>query len=512
MIVVDLNRDGFPDIALIDNYNKKVRTFLGDANQTYARQFVKDYSKLGKIFIGAADFNGDKIPDLAVDSVCSKTYFAIFPGKGNGELLSPVKINSGKSEQNFQQARVLDFNKDGLPDIVGLQESNTGSLLAFRNLGKNKFAPTRIQDNADYDSLTVGDFDGDGLDDVVLGELLNTEMVYFFKSNGDGTFKLSKKTKVSRIGSFLTCGDLNGDRKLDLVGDGIRWNDAWSMIGKGDGRFIKKKMLGADASFGGGAVLIDITGDKKMDLVSGETGGIALFQGKGNGTFASLGRLASHLRFDRGSAVWVTDVNRDGKLDFVGAQWDQGTDWRTDSDDLSNIILFINGLAPNTLSISDLNTSRLTYAAAVIQMTGSVSFQDSGGDVRFAGATEITDNAYLEFKIELDFPSPLDDYTITCWASGTFLNKPGETSGTISFDLTIPSPVVSTATPTLTLEDFYLYDYNLLRSNALLSSGQAQERASADIRRYEGGSLSTIQDRGAIVSIVRVLRKPTVKK
>jgi hypothetical protein len=191
MVVVELNSDGFPNIALIDNYDKKIRTFLGDANQTYALQFVKDYSKLGKIFIGATDFNGDKKPDLAVDSAWSKTYFAIFPGKGNGELL-------------------------------------------------------------------------------------NTDMVYFFKSNGDGTFKLSKKTKVGSIGTFLACGDLNGDKKLDLVGDANYWNDGWSMIRKGDGRFTRKKLLGGVSGMGGGAVLVDLTGDKKLDLASGETSAITI--------------------------------------------------------------------------------------------------------------------------------------------------------------------------------------------------------------------------------------------
>jgi hypothetical protein len=470
MIVVDLNKDGYPDIAIIDNSSKLIRTFLGNASYTYLQAFTKAHTKIGKKFVGPGDFNGDKVPDLAVDMPSTKTYFVVFPGKGDGSLLSAVNVGTGTSQNGFDQAAVLDFNNDGKPDVIGFQKYG-GPLLSFLNLGKTKFKTTKIQNACNYDSVTTGDFDTDKYDDAVFGELLNTDSVYYLKSNKNGTFLAPKATKVGSIGTFLTCGDLNGDHKLDLVGDGNYGNDAWSMLGRGDGRFIKKKMLGGDASMGGGGILANLTQDTKLDFASGEVDGIALYQGLGTGAFTALAPLAKHLRFDREpEAVAAADVNGDGRLDLIGAQWSSGVKWNDDSDDMSNIILFLNGQTPNTLAISNLVTTKLAFEGAVVKFAGSVQFQSTSGDLKFINTTEVTDNAYMDFRVTLDFPSPLSDYTYHYFATGTYLHKPGETAGTVSWDIVLPTTVITNATPTVTLKNFYLLDYNLVQSNGLLTT------------------------------------------
>jgi len=478
MVVADLNKDGYPDIAVIDYSGKLIRTFLGSATYAYPQAFTKANSKLGKVFVGAADFNGDGVPDLAVDMPSTKTYFAVFPGKTDGSLADPVYVGTGKTQPGFDQAAVLDFNNDGKPDVIGFQQYG-GPLLSFLNLGNAKFKTRKLQDKCDYDSIVTGNFDADKYNDLVLGELYPKDIIYYFKSKKDGTFMSAQKTTHTALGSCLVAGDLNGDKKLDLVGDGNYWNDAWSMIGNGSGLFSKKKMLSANASLGGGGVLARLGADTKTDLATGETGGVALFSGNGNGTFTSLGRMAQHLRFDRELGTLAGgDVNKDGRLDLIGIQWDQGVKWNDESDDMSNFILFLNGQTPNTLTISNLTTTKLNFVTSVVNYAGSLQFQSTSGDLKFINQDEVTDNAYMDFRVILDFPSPLSDYTYHYFATGTYLHKPGETSGTVSWDIVLPTTVITNATPTVTLKKYYLLDYNLVQSNGLLTTSPRPGRSS----------------------------------
>lgn len=503
MVVVDLNRDGYPDIAVIDNSAKLIRTFLGSASYAYTQSFTMAHSKLGKKFVGPGDFNGDKNPDLAVDMPSTKTYFVVFPGKGDGSLLAAVNVGTGKTQNGFDQAAVLDFNNDGKPDVIGFQK-NGGPLLSFLNLGKAKFKTTKVQAACDYDSVTTGDFDTDKYDDAVFGNLVK-DYVHYLKSNKDGTFQAPKSTMVGSIGSFLTSGDLNGDRKLDLVGDGNYSIDAWTMLGRGDGRFIKKKMMGGDASMGGGGVLARLDSDTKLDFASGEVDGIALYRGLGTGAFEPLYSIAKHLRFDREpGAVAAADVNKDGRLDLIGAQWTSGVRWNDDSDDMSNFILFLNGQTPNTLTISNLATTKLNYAGGLVYYAGSVQFQSTSGDLKFLNMTEVTDNAYLDFRVTLDFPSPLSDYTYHYFATGSYLHRPGETAGTLSWDIILPTTVVSSSTPTATLKDFYILDYNLVQSNGLLASSLLQSPTNRAVKDAAGLGTALRSGRDGRVVLVGV--------
>jgi len=89
-------------------------------------------------------------------------------------------------------------------------------------------------------------------------------------------------------------------------------------------------------------------------------------------------------------------------------------------------------------------------------------------ELRYASNAVVTDNVHWEFEIELDFPYPLKDYRYTYWATGTYLPYRGTTSGTASFNLTLPTTVISRSSPETTLLNVALWDCNLVRSNILL--------------------------------------------
>lgn len=504
MVVVDLNRDGYPDVALLDFANKTVRTFLGGPNSAYPQACALPLAAAGRSFVGAGDFNGDTAPDLAVNVPSVKAHFTILLGDGAGGLPSTVNVPAGKVASSLDCAAVLDLNNDGRPDVVGVQQGN-GAVLSFLNKGGAKFQKRVIKAGSSYDSVVAGNFDTDKKNDAVFGEFQPADRIYYFKSKGDGTFRAPLTTGQTSLGACLVAGDLNGDRKLDLAGDGGGSNDGWSMLATGTGKFTNKKRLPAAAAFDGGGVLAKLGKDAKLDLATGEASGIAVFSGSGTGSFASLGRLAPHLRFDKAlGTVAAVDVNRDGRLDLIGAQWDHGIKATEELDDWSNLLLFLGGQAPNSLAISNLATTKLAFTTSIINYAGSVSFQSTSGDLKFFTTDEITDNAYLDFRIRLDFPSPENDVSYHYYATGSYLNKPGEKAGSFAWDMALPTTVNSASTPTVTLSDFYLLDYNLVLSNGLLKSGARPAGPSSRALRHDAALGKSLASGGGRVVLAGV--------
>lgn len=472
--VADLNGDRYGDVVTIDKDAKTITVFMGSADLAYSRRFVRSYAYLGSFIIGIADFTGDKKLDVAVDDVQAKTYFAVFPGDGTGFLRTPKKVNTTLSkEPDLSYAAVVDFNGDKRPDILGLLDGNSytnpSAVMAFKSLGAGKFGKTKIV-TKEFFGLAAGDFTSDKKADFVAGDFKN-DTITLYKGNGKGAFAAGPVLKTKDVGPNLAAADFNRDKKLDLIcGGGF---SGWTVRGKGNGTFGGKKVLPAWHWLSDGFALADLTRDGKLDVAEPGLGGIDIHAGKGTGGFAPPVLIGRGLDFGHNGLLNGArnaasgDLDGDGRPDLAGAHWD-GYNGR--SPEMTDLVVFLNGRTPVTLSVANLNVTILQFTAAVVTFAGSFTFQTNGGDVRYAGAPDVTDNAYLEFKIKLDFPYPMRDYTYTYLATGTYLNMPGQQTGVVSFNLTLPTTVVTTATPTATLSDFSLRDYNLVQSNELLAT------------------------------------------
>ncbi len=472
--VADLNGDGYADVVTIDKKAKTITVFMGSADLAYSGRFVRAYPNLGSFIIGIADYTGDKKLDVAVDDVLAKTYFAVFPGDGTGYLRTPKTVNTSLAkEPNLSFAAVADFNNDLRPDILGLLKgdyySNPSSVMAFKNLGAGKFGKAKIIEKAYY-GVTAGDFTSDKFADILLGNIMD-DTVTLYKGNGKGAFTAGPVLKPGDVGANLGQADFNKDKKLDIICGGSQ--SAWTYLGKGNGTFGGKKTFPAWHWLSNGFALSDLTRDGKLDVAEPLLGGIDIHAGKGTGGFAPPVRIGQGLYFGRNNDlngsqnVAAGDLNNDGRPDLAGAHWD-GYNGRSPA--MTDLIMFINGQPPVTLAVANLNVTTLSFSALVVNFAGNFTFQTSGGDVKYMAAPDITDNAFLEFKIKLDFPYPMRDYIYTYIATGTYLNFPGQQTGFVSFNLILPTTVVTTATPTVTLSDFSLRDYNLVQSNELLAT------------------------------------------
>jgi hypothetical protein len=117
-------------------------------------------------------------------------------------------------------------------------------------------------------------------------------------------------------------GDMNGDRKLDLVVSLTRAKGITVLEGKGDGRFgailSKTNLAQAPGEMAAG----DFNGDGKLDVAvaSHDSYGVVLLMGDGKGELAQapsspvVMRVGEHAHTH---GLAVVDVNRDNKLDLI---------------------------------------------------------------------------------------------------------------------------------------------------------------------------------------------------
>jgi hypothetical protein len=169
--------------------------------------------------------------------------------------------------------------------------------------------------------FAVGDFNGDGIQDVAVAKV-EAGTIGVLLHNSDGGFEAVGEFAVPGALLAVSAGDLNGDGRADLAvlsvnADGRGEASVW--LGNGDGTFSHKSVvLARQAS--AALVLADLNGDGKLDLVVAnyEPGGVSVALGLGDGTFQEA------MTFAAGSgslALAVGDFDRDGHPDLAVANY-----------------------------------------------------------------------------------------------------------------------------------------------------------------------------------------------
>ena len=182
-----------------------------------------------------------------------------------------------------------------------------------------------IQTNATHlTGLVIADFNGDKkLDIAVTDDYTQTVSVYLNDGTGKFGSPITSTFTVPNIGGFgaIVAGDVNEDGKQDLIVGpvaGLQYDVV--LLGNGDGTFTEKGQISTSYGFFS-AALIDINGDKHLDLIAGGNGSLYVHLGDGEGNFTQQ-PLPTNSGGDAYFSVTVGDFNGDKKLDFVATGYE----------------------------------------------------------------------------------------------------------------------------------------------------------------------------------------------
>jgi hypothetical protein len=257
-----------------------------------------------------ADFNGDGYGDTAFSAgnatVSGKKeagQIVALYGSANGVTSSNRKTvsqnttgvpGSAETGDGFGWVSAYgDFNADGFDDLAVSAsyedvdgDTDGGTVLILWGSSAGLTGGTTIKDPAvsSHDrwghTLAAGDFDGDGKDDLAVGSSAST--IYVFKGgispSGSYGGRYTVKPDIISGGQYagplnLTAGDVNGDKKTDLVVDGFEtdsdygWNTNYYIPGTDSGldsNAAVQLKRGVITAIG------DVNGDSYGDIVTGQ--------------------------------------------------------------------------------------------------------------------------------------------------------------------------------------------------------------------------------------------------
>jgi hypothetical protein len=342
IVVGDFNKDGKLDFATTSTGNSSpniVSVAFGKGDGTFqtASNYVLDSQNVSTgnvISIVSADLNGDGYPDIA--TLSNRGLLEVLLNKGDGTFpVTPAYYFVGEDYNDSSFPHMLavgDFNKDGHPDLVAVDNQQDSAAVLLNN-GDGTFASPAYYVFADRSaaSVAVADINGDGNPDFVISTQMDDSATIFL-GNGDGTFRgvrdylpLSISAGISTnipAPATVGFGDFNGDGKMDMAVVDSANNAVTIYLNNGDGTFKESANYSTGAS-GSTIGVGDLNGDGKPDLVVGLNSacggntGFGVLLGNGDGTFKPVVAYANSTSGGCVSTLALADVNGDGRLDVI---------------------------------------------------------------------------------------------------------------------------------------------------------------------------------------------------
>ena len=253
-----------------------MNAYLGKGDGTFTLKSSTPLPAVG--FVAVADFNQDGKLDFAT----SANLLAL--GNGDGTFQTFVPLVATPPSTGFNNIAAGDVNGDGWPDLVLTSgEEDIATINVLLNNQHGGFTQSTIltcqkpfSTPCDPSEVLLADVNGDGILDLIVGETINGGMVvYLGDGKGGFTQKQAFNDALYAPGPIMV-GDVNGDGIPD-----IGLSEAGTLaiyLGKGDGTFYAPFYIGAGPN-PGDILMMNLHGQAPIaglpDLVAPDyTGGV----------------------------------------------------------------------------------------------------------------------------------------------------------------------------------------------------------------------------------------------
>lgn len=270
----DLNEDGFTDIAINANNDRKAMVLLNDGLGNFEESLV-DFSGSGGDLLSdviAADLFDTGHIGLVMTNTTSIQIVGLV-GDGTGIFSGYHQLNTSPSPYRLTSD---DFNNDGYTDIA-IANFFVNFISIFLNDTQEGFHdPININTTTNMHAINSTDIDKDGYVDILAGGFSELKIFY-----GDDSFDYKECIIYDHDrASDFSISDFNEDGHLDI--------STLTTIYVGDGnRGFSFSQSSFDPNIGVELVACDLNNDKHLDRVLSdfENDRVVLHKGKGDGTF-----------------------------------------------------------------------------------------------------------------------------------------------------------------------------------------------------------------------------------
>lgn len=348
-------------------------------------------------------------------------------------LSQPIKINVGTSPHHVV---CVDLNNDGRLDLVTVNRG-AGTISLLKNIGVNDtISSSTFALKEDYPAgnlpmfAAASDLDNDGWIDLVVTNSGSNTISIFKNTSTMENIHFSPKIdfSVSSEPCYALIKDLNNDGKPDLLVSNLNSNTIsllWNKSAAGEitqGSFDPK--IDINAGNGPlGIIINDFNNDGKNDLIvsNHHSNTISILKNTSSKVDTMISTaFAPAADFPAGTNPWdaaLSDINGDGKPDFVTTNWNSSTISLFQNNSSQNVISLENkidlpvGESPRGLGIGDLDGDGKPDLAVTSWSSSIMSiYRNISGEG--LGVKSLTNSIPTTFSLAQNYPNPFNPSTV----------------------------------------------------------------------------------------------------
>lgn len=264
-VAIDLDRNGFADLALVNEHSDNLVTFTNTSNGSIGMERLPGMTATGHgpSPSHAADLDGDGFVDMVVANTRDDV-LSLYKGGPDGRLTAWQELPTGCQPRGIA---LLDVNADGHEDIVSADYIDD-SVSVHVNAGDGTFLVRTVLNTPDVEgdyAIGAGDIDNDGVMDLVVGGHDNGAIMGFL-GRGQGHFAPGPRAMTPKGLWHLNVADISGDGIADVAVAGGHSGQASLIVSTAPGAFGVATIYKTDPG-NASTELGDLDGDGDLDWV-----------------------------------------------------------------------------------------------------------------------------------------------------------------------------------------------------------------------------------------------------